>query len=76
MIKILRSHLNLKSYLKQFLKIKYPLHVPMIVFSTTRHFGSYQQSKLSVTQHSVVKSNQLSWAGQYKNVNSTISSLL
>ena len=34
------------------------------------HFGSYQESKLSVTQrkgqYSEVKSNQLGWAGQYK----------
>ena len=41
---------------------KYTLH--------SRHFGSYQQSKLSVTQHqsrySMVKSSQFSWAGQYK----------
>ena len=35
-----------------------------------RHFGSYQQSKLSVPQrkgrYSAVKSSQLSGAGQYK----------
>ena len=51
------------------------------LYSTSPHFGSYQQSKLSVTQrkgrYSAVKSSQLSWAGQYKKiVYSTISSLL
>ena len=37
---------------------------------TARHFGSNQQSKLSVTQrkgrYSAVKSSQLIWAEQYK----------
>ena len=36
----------------------------------SRHFGSYQQSELSVThckgRYSAVKSSQLSWAGPYK----------
>ena len=36
----------------------------------SRHFGSYQQSKISVAQrkgqYSAVQSSQLSWAGQYK----------
>ena len=36
----------------------------------SRHFGSYQQSKLSVPQRKgrnrAVKSSQLCWAGQYK----------
>ena len=46
-----------------------------------RHFGSYQQSKLSVTQrqgrYSAVKSIQLSWAGcSTHSVYSTVSSLL
>ena len=35
-----------------------------------RHFGLYQESKLSVTQrkgrYGAVKSSQLSWTGQYK----------
>ena len=39
-------------------------------YNRSRHFGSYEQSKLSVTQrkgrYSAVKSSQLSWAGQYK----------
>ena len=42
----------------------------------TRHFGSYQESKLSVTQrkgrYSLVKSSQLSWAGQYKKCVQTV----
>ena len=46
----------------------------------SRHFGSYKQSKLRGTQrkgqYSAVKSTQFSWAGQYKCVYSTISSLL
>ena len=39
------------------------------IIIAARHFSSYQESKLSVTQrkgrYSAVESSQLSWAGQY-----------
>ena len=42
----------------------------MYNLSISRHFGSYQESKLSVSQrkerYSTVKSSQFSWAGQYQ----------
>ena len=50
--------------------IQFTDHNNFFPIYSARHFGSYKESKLSVTRrkgrNSTVKSCQLSWAGQYK----------
>ena len=52
----------------------------LLALGNPRHFGSYNKSKLGGQRHkgriSALQSRQSRWTGQYKNVYSTISSLL